>query len=81
MVAPPSQAKDTPLLAGLWSRTAVIALAHLPLVLVVLLYAPALLIFPFWKKRHCFLRNVVRDLHAWSNDILDRCLSGRGKGS
>jgi hypothetical protein len=49
------------------------AVTHLPLLLVVLLSAPALIICPFLPETWCAPGHaLLRNLRTWHRDILDR---------
>jgi hypothetical protein len=59
-----------------WTRPVTTTIAHLPLLLVILLSAPALLVCPFLPKTWCSSGHArLRELRDWHRDILDRLVS------
>lgn len=71
LLLPPGTA--TTLLNSVWARVILVVAAHVPLLLVVILVAPALVILPLFKSRSSDGRALICLLHRWSRDILDRC--------
>lgn len=56
-----------------WTKLLTSAVMHLPLLVVVLISAPALIVCPFLPKTWCTTGHaLIRNLHSWHRDILDR---------